>query len=135
MLVLISSIAEGGQVPKPHLLIDVEGEKKKPVPQQPVRFSLEPEGLAVVKTGLERVVASPTGTGRLAQLPGVRVAGKTGTAQNPRGLPHAWFLGYAPADHPKVSFVVFLEHGGKGGLSAAMAARELLAYLKELEYL
>ncbi|MBI3615508.1 MAG: penicillin-binding protein 2 [Candidatus Omnitrophica bacterium] len=134
MLVLMSVIAEDGKVPQPHLVTDVEGEKGKSHPQ-PARLSLEPEPLSVVKIGLERVVNSPTGTGRLAQVSGVHAAGKTGTAQNPRGLPHAWFLGYAPVEHPKVSLVVFLEHGGRGGVSAAMVARDLFAYLKELEYL
>ncbi len=134
MLMLITAVAMDGVVPQPHLLIEAEGEPKA-THWRTSRIPLDLEMLSKVKVGLERVVASPTGTGRLAQLPGVRVAAKTGTAQVSKGLPHAWFCGYAPADQPKVSFVIFLEHGGKGGESAALVARDLLAYLKELEYL
>lgn len=134
MLALVSTIAANGNKPQPHFLIGIEGEGKRENPKSS-RIPLDLEALAVVKEGMEQVVASATGTGRLAQLPGVRVAGKTGTAQTPRGLPHAWFLGFAPLDHPKVSFIVFLEHGGKGGLSAALLVRDLLATLKELGYL
>ncbi len=134
MLLLMTAIAMDGQVPQPHLLIEIEGEKKPPALRR-AHLPMNVHAVAAVKVGLEQVVNSPTGTGRLAQMPGVRVAGKTGTAQVPRGLAHAWFCGYAPADHPKISLVVFLEHGGKGGFQAALVARDVLAYLRELEYL
>ncbi len=134
MLGLITAVAMEGQVPKPHLIRAMEGEPPVKIPGR-LKIPLDPFALAHVKVGLERVVNSPTGTGRLAEIPDVRVAGKTGTAQVPRGLSHAWFYGYAPADRPRVSFVIFLEHGGKGGEQAAWVARDLLAYLKELEYL
>ena len=134
MLLLFTTLSMDGAVVQPHLVFSIEGER--PVTHRPVnRIPLDPTALRVVKEGMEQVVNSETGTGRLAQMPGIRVAGKTGTAQVPVGLAHAWFCGYAPADHPKVSFVVFLEHGGKGGEQAALVARDLLAYLHELGYL
>jgi len=52
----------------------------------------------------------------------VVVAGKTGTAQNPQGKSHAWFIGFAPFDSPKVAIVVFVENGGGGGAVAAPKA-------------
>lgn len=134
MLQLITAVADDGAVPTPHLLLEVEGEKPRTSGTRH-RFDLDSGALAVVKEGLTQVVASSTGTGRLAQRPDVQVAGKTGTAQNPRGTPHAWFIGYAPAAAPKISFVIFLEHGGQGGVQAALAARDLVGYLKELAYL
>jgi peptidoglycan glycosyltransferase len=134
MLWLITAVATDGLVPQPHLLKEIEGEPAPP--HWPVtRIGFDREALARVKVGLERVVGSSTGTGRLAQVPGITAAGKTGTAQVSQGEPHAWFVGYAPADHPRLSFVIFLEQGGKGGEQAALVARDLLVYLRELEYL
>lgn len=81
--------------------------------------------LSRVKEGLEAVVAS--GTGVAARLPGIRVAGKTGTAQAPKGDDHAWFVAYAPAESPRVALSVVVEHGGHGGSTAAPIAQALLA--------
>ena len=130
MLLLVTAVGREGVFPRPYLL-------RVPAASAPPALSLplDKEALAQVKEGMRRVVASSTGTGRLAELPGIPAAGKTGTAQVSRGSAHAWFIGYAPTDRPKVSFVVFLEHGGKGGGPAAILARDLLAYLHELGYL
>ena len=79
------------------------------------------------------------GTGRKAQLPGLEVAGKTGSSQvvaherlerdrsAPEFQPHGWFLGFAPADKPKIAMAVLVEHGRSGGESAAPVARRILA--------
>jgi cell division protein FtsI/penicillin-binding protein 2 len=79
------------------------------------------------------------GTGRRAQVPGVEVAGKTGSAQvvasarlarDPRSLkllPHGWFVCFAPVEHPRIAMAVLVEHGGGGGEAAAPVAREILA--------
>jgi len=78
---------------------------------------------STVFEGLE--AATEYGTARLAQPPGMKVAGKTGTASDPRGgNVHAWFAGYAPAHAPRVALVVFLEQG-VGGRDAAPVAAEL----------
>ncbi len=66
------------------------------------------------------------GTGTAAQIPRVTVAGKTGTAQNPHGDTHAWFIAFAPADRPVVAVAVILENAGVGGQVAAPAARLVL---------
>ena len=60
----------------------------------------------------------------------VDVAGKTGTAENP-GLPHAWFVCYAPADHPRIVIVSFVEHGQHGDRSAAYVARDILTWYRD----
>ncbi len=70
--------------------------------------------------------ATEYGTARLARPPGVRVAGKTGTASDPgSGQIHAWFAGYAPAESPRIAVMVFLEQGA-GGRDAAPVARQLI---------
>ena len=147
MMMLFSAIATEGNMPEPHLLIGLEPPppKGRARPEadwispehawKGTQLHLNKKALETVKEGLEQVVNSDTGTGRLAQMPNVRVAGKTGTAQTTGGLPHAWFCGYAPAGSPRLSFVVFLEHGGKGGLNAGRVAGGLLAHLKEMGYL
>ena len=65
------------------------------------------------------------GTGTAAAIPGVSVAGKTGTAENTRGRPDAWFVGYAPAESPRFAVAVILENAGYGGEQAAPVAREV----------
>lgn len=136
MLQLTNAVASNGKVPTPHLLLEIEEEGGvRHLKNAQHHLDLDQEALAVVKLGLKEVVTSSAGTGRLAQQPGVALAGKTGTAQNPGGIPHAWFVGYAPDVSAKISFVIFLEHGGQGGVQAALAARDLVAYLKELDYL
>ena len=77
---------------------------------------------------MEEVVKA--GTGTRAQIPGVRVAGKTGTAQN-AGPSHAWFIGFAPADDPKIAIAVIVENGGgddrgTGGRVAAPVAKAVM---------
>ncbi len=67
------------------------------------------------------------GTGFAASVAGVKVAGKTGSAENPHGDSHAWFIGYAPADDPVIAVAVIVENGGGGGEVAAPIARQLFA--------
>jgi peptidoglycan glycosyltransferase len=67
------------------------------------------------------------GSGFAARIPGVQVAGKTGTAETGPGQnPHAWFVCFAPADHPRVAVVVMVEHGGEGAFVAAPLAKQIL---------
>lgn len=70
--------------------------------------------------------AVTSGTGRAADLRGLQVAGKTGTAQNPHGADHGWFVGFAPADRPRVAFAVIVEQGGFGSQSALPVATAVL---------
>ncbi|MCL4180345.1 MAG: penicillin-binding protein 2 [Verrucomicrobia bacterium] len=67
-----------------------------------------------------------SGTGRAADLAGLSVAGKTGTAQNPHGADHGWFIGFAPASRPRLAFAVIVEQGGYGAQSALPVATGLL---------
>jgi cell division protein FtsI/penicillin-binding protein 2 len=69
-----------------------------------------------------RCVNEPGGTGGEAKIAGITVAGKTGTAQNPHGEAHAWFIGFAPADNPKIAICVLVENAGFGGVIAAPIA-------------
>jgi len=95
-------------------------------------FRLADQSLAEqVKDMMVTVVK--TGTGRNAGISGIKVAGKTGTAQNEltalgENKEHAWFIGFAPAENPQIAVAVILEYSGStGGQAAAPIARELMA--------
>lgn len=84
------------------------------------------ETYKLIKQGMFRVVNSASGTARAASYRDILVAGKTGTAQNPHGEDHAWFIGYAPVDAPQIAFCILIENGGSGARIAAPIAREII---------
>jgi peptidoglycan glycosyltransferase len=69
------------------------------------------------------------GTGEVAQIRGVSVAGKTGSAENPHGQAHSWFTAFAPADSPQVVVTVVVENAGAGSEVAGPIVREVMAEL------
>ena len=69
--------------------------------------------------------AGGTGAGVFANFP-VTVAGKTGTAENPHGDDHGWFVAYGPFDDPRITVAVIIEQGGYGSSSAGPVARKIL---------
>jgi penicillin-binding protein 2 len=129
MATLMSGVATGGRIPRPHLVRNTAA----PPRQVPMRA----ETTAIIHRALRDVVDH--GTGRQARPKSTTAAGKTGTAQlfvHSAGvdsdlLPederdHAWFVGYAPAESPRIAFAVIVEHGGHGGTSAAPIVRQVL---------
>ncbi len=89
------------------------------------------EKTAATLTGMMRY-AVEAGTGWAAKLDGVTVAGKTGTAQNPHGDDHGWFIGFAPVDRPALAFAVVIEQGGYGSQSALPVAVGMLKKARAL---
>lgn len=84
-------------------------------------------------TGLREAlfgVVSTRGTAASAAIQGVAISGKTGTAQNPHGADHAWFVGFAPKEDPKVVVAVMLEFGQHGYMAARVASKIIEHYLK-----
>jgi membrane peptidoglycan carboxypeptidase len=103
---------------------------------------IAPEHLARVRAALEGVVNEPGGTGGRSRVPGIRSAGKTGTAQvvglehtdhleeedvRMRHRDHAWFVGYAPAEAPEIVVAALVEHGGHGGSAAGPVVQKVMA--------
>ncbi|MFC1492557.1 peptidoglycan D,D-transpeptidase FtsI family protein [candidate division KSB1 bacterium] len=74
------------------------------------------------------------GTGWKAKVQGLPIAGKTGTAENPHGEPHAWFMGFAPVENPKIAFAFVVENGGYGGDVSGPIAKQVLQKAVELGY-
>jgi penicillin-binding protein 2 len=81
---------------------------------------------SAVREGMRRVVEEPGGTGGMARVKGIQSGGKTGTAQNPHGPDHAWYIGFAPFDHPKIAIAVLVENAGFGGSVAAPIAGQCI---------
>jgi penicillin-binding protein 2 len=117
--VMYAAIANGGTLVRPRLVAERPGEKR--------RLELSEKYLGILQKGLREVVRD--GTGRQAGDFGVKISGKTGTAQNPHGEDHAWFVGYAPADDPEYVAIVLVEGGGKGSSTAGPLVGRMLAYL------
>lgn len=132
-LAMVAAVATKGNPPKPHVIDKISGVSVSGGHSR--AFAIRPENVSAVTRGLDQVIHSDSGTGRLARVEGIRIAGKTGTAQSGQEKTHAWFVGFAPEEKPKIALVVFLEQGGRGGVSAASLAGDVFRWLKENAYL
>lgn len=124
-----ATIASNGTWHQPHLVSgyrDTRSGTYVPLSYDSRQIPISQRSFDAVKTGMKGVVLQ--GTGTLAQVPGVTVAGKTGTAQNPHGQDHAWFVCFAPVEQPKIAIAVLVENAGFGGSVSAPIARELINY-------
>ena len=131
---MMGVIADNGSLVRPYLVKRVGGVSMQA--GKPRHLGLDPNTVKVIREGLYEVVNNENGTGKRAKVDGVIVAGKTGTAETPNGRTHAWFAGFAPCDGgPRVCVVVFLEHGGKGGLEPAEIARGIFEEARKKGYL
>jgi cell division protein FtsI/penicillin-binding protein 2 len=133
--VFFGGLAGNGTLYRPYLVKEIvspEGRVISTQPQVSGSLPFSPTTLEVLKKALIGAVNDPEGTGILARVPGVVVAGKTGTAQNPHGEDHAWFASFAPASDPQIVVAVLVENVGHGGTYAAPVAREIMAaYFKK----
>lgn len=135
MALVAQAIANDGLLLQPVLVQAVRDRKGRIV----AHYSASSGGVAgeaaiirEVRRAMREVVRR--GTGRQAALPQLPVAGKTGSAQNPGGRPHAWFIGMAPATRPQVCLAIVVENGGSGGAVAAPVARKVFEACWELGY-
>jgi len=130
MAVLMSEVANGGIRWRPHVVGKVLSAKGEVVsvtkPEEMGRVEISPATLKLVREGLRGVSeAGGTGAGVFANFP-VAVAGKTGTAENPHGDDHGWFVAYGPFNDPRITVAVIIEQGGYGSTSAGPIARKIL---------
>jgi penicillin-binding protein 2 len=131
---MMSAVANGGVLWKPRLVQRIERPEQGVVFRDPGQVNghveLSPVVWALIRDGLWAVV-NEWGTGAAAKIPGLDIAGKTGTAQiianskSEKGEDHAWFAAFAPAKEPQAVVVVLVERGGHGGDAAAPIARKI----------
>jgi penicillin-binding protein 2 len=129
MALLVGAVGNGGSLYRPQLVQRVSGQggaEHALAPQVRGKLPLTPEQLSTVREAMKRVAGDEQGTAHYAfrDAP-FSVAGKTGTAETPSGLPHAWFVGYAPADQPQIAIAVVVENAGQGTAAAAPRFRAL----------
>ena len=108
-----ATIANRGYYIAPHVVKEIEGEAMDSIYSTPKRTLVDERHYETVVKGMREAVLS--GTCRAANLPGIEVCGKTGTAQN-RGKDHSAFMGFAPMNNPKIAIAVYVENGGFGAV-------------------
>ncbi len=108
-----ATIANRGHFITPHVVKEVEGEELDSLYRFPRRTDIDRKYYEAVVKGMRQAVLG--GTCRGANIPGIEVCGKTGTAEN-RGHDHSVFMGFAPMDQPKIAIAVYVENGGFGAV-------------------
>lgn len=134
MALVAGGIADGGVIMTPHILDHVTNSQNQTVETyKPTKWltATSPATASTVTSLMESVVNSPRGTGTAAAIPGVTVAGKTGTAQTGTGLTDDWFVAFAPAQNPTIAVSVVLPNQGganeyQGGTIAAPIAKAVI---------
>lgn len=122
MALVAATIARGGVMPTPHYATEVRdsaGNTLRTVAPAPAGQVIRPDTAAKITAMLVNAVSGPGAFAFGAKIPNVNVAGKTGTAENPSGIPHGWFVGFAPAEAPVVAVAVIIENTPQGSLDAA----------------
>ena len=133
MALVAGAIANGGVEMQPRLVTQVRDPSGRVVKRfDPVEYGHPISAQTATELTAMMVSVVQAGTGTAAQIPGVQVAGKTGTAQTATGNPHAWFVCFAPAENPQIVVAVVVLNGGSlgseatGGHVAAPIARAVL---------
>lgn len=125
-------LANSGTFYQPHLVKFLRNPNTKemtPVNYKKRELNVDKKNFDLVRTGMYRVV-NGWGTARSIHTTLVDIAGKTGTAQNPHGRDHSWFIAFAPYENPQIAVCVMVENAGYGAAVAApIAQRIILKYL------
>jgi penicillin-binding protein 2 len=135
---MVGGVADGTRLMRPHLMQAVlepdNGKIVRSFEYDTIRkLDWSPETRATIKAAMDSVVNGARGTGHSARLPGIRVGGKTGSAENPHGeKTHALFVCAAPMDAPEIAIGVIVENGGHGGsVAGPIAAAILKTYFRK----
>ena len=132
MALVAAAIGRGGVMPTPHYALEVRDSSGNTIRTIAPGASgvVRPDTAAKITQYLVGAVEGPGAFAFGAKISGIHVAGKTGTAENPAGPPHGWFIGFAPAENPVVAVAVIIENAGQGGVDAApLAGRVMQAAL------
>ncbi len=127
MATIAATIAAGGTTPRPYLVGAIRRNGHDRPVGNPIALATPISGTVAAQIRGMMVAVVAAGTGTSAALPGVQVAGKTGTATNPAGRSHSWFVAFAPAGAPRAAVAIIVENAGYGAAVAAPIARRVLA--------
>jgi len=127
MACMIAAFANKGYLVTPYIVKAVDGKILEDPQRKILPLGIGESTINTVRRGL-RGVTEQGGTASILSFPQLAVAGKTGTAQNPRGAPHGWFIGFFPYEKPKYAIVVFLEHG-VAGYMASLTVKEIISQM------
>lgn len=123
-----ATLANRGVRHQPHAVRSVYSktmDKRQEISYASETLPINPEIWDPIIQGMYDVVNTPGGTARNARVDSLSVCGKTGTAQNPHGKDHSWFVAFAPRDNPKIAICVMVENAGYGGTVAAPMAQKI----------
>lgn len=124
---LLAIIANRGYYIKPHVVKAIGSKDNLNTRyNEKIDCGIDPKYFTPVIKGMELVMTA--GTARSSNVPGLKIAGKTGTAQNPHGRDHSVFACFAPSDEPQIAVFVLVENGGWGGVVAAPIATLITEY-------
>lgn len=131
MAVYTATIANKGTLYQPSLVREIEHvamKKREKVPHKATKLPVDSWVFDVIHRGMYKVVNEGGGTATNAIIPGIKVCGKTGTAQNNQrgGRDHSWFVCFAPMENPEIAIVVIVENAGFGATVAAPIARDMM---------
>ncbi|HEY1680840.1 MAG TPA: penicillin-binding protein 2 [Candidatus Tumulicola sp.] len=127
MALIGSTIAADGVEPRPFVVRQIVRDGVPASVSQSSALSNPVSPAVAANVTAMMIAVVQRGTGTVAKLPHITVAGKTGTATNPLGRSHSWFVCFAPAEHPRVAVAVVVENVGYGATYAGPIARDVLA--------
>ncbi len=135
MALMTSAIANDGAMMKPYVVNKIVDRKGETVYTSEPKVLANPITSEIASEITDLMIkTTKSGTARNASLKNIQVASKTGTAENATGENHSWYVGFAPADDPKVVVAVIVEQGGLGGETATPIGRDvILSVLKHIE--
>jgi penicillin-binding protein 2 len=125
----ISAIANRGTIHQPHIVNSFYNKLTnsiEPIDYKSLRLPVSRGTFEAVIEGMSDAVNAPGGTSGRARVDGINVCGKTGTAQNPHGKDHAWFVSFAPKENPEIVVVAFVENAGYGGVVSAPMSQKIM---------
>lgn len=128
---MMAVFANGGYLVAPYIVKAIGGREISANQQKSEKLNFRKGNIDYIREGLRGVVNGPSGTANILAELAVSAAGKTGTAQAPPGLPHAWFSGFFPYKNPRFVICVFLERGGAGYASCVVAKQIIQEMIKQ----
>jgi penicillin-binding protein A len=127
MALIGSTIAADGVEPRPFVVRQIVRDGVPASVSQSSALSNPVSPAVAANVTAMMIAVVQRGTGTVAKLPHITVAGKTGTATNPLGRSHSWFVCFAPAEHPRVAVAIVVENVGYGATYAGPIARDVLS--------